>query len=594
MRVSLDNGAVRVAAFLCFLTALIVACYWQVGELDFVWDDQAFLVEQQGVRAAHSLYELMFKPFFISADYYRPLVVLSYAVQYQIAGLTAADFHWGNVIIHCANSVILALIALKIARVQGVSSVWGMLVALFYALSPAMVEAVAWVSGRFDLMMTSFVLLALYCDVSLKDGWLKALLIGFFFIVAALCKETAIGFALCYPFWRLWLRSLEEKEAGLKFVFSAWKTYLSIFIAGVLYLLLRIVSMGYLVSGSVYNDYGSGFQRLLLSCKALVAYSWVAIFPYGKISPFHYQAFPVPANDLGGLVSLAIVAVFFILLVLAWRLGRRYCVFAALAFFFSILAALHLFQTPLQDNLIQERYLQFPLALLLTMLLITVGRFWQVTRPFKVSLSALACIALVASCANILVTVPLWKNSLTLWTWATKSSPESSAVWSNMAAAYQENGQYDEAIESARHALHMGGRKTTLAAALITLGNVENVRGNLDKAAEYYLQSFEQSREQPGALVNMLIVLIRMREYESAKWYIDTASNFSRALEEPYFFFNCGLYYLSLGDKARASEYFDKAVLMVDESRRDGIAKSAQDYLSGKRKIIYWEKATSG
>ncbi|WP_370600747.1 tetratricopeptide repeat protein [Pseudomonas nitroreducens] len=588
----LHKGMVVKAVFLIMLVALIIACYWRVGDLGFVWDDQAFLVEQQDVRAAGSLYELMFKPFFISSDYYRPLVVLTYALQYRLFGLAAADFHWLNVYIHCFNSVMIALIALRIASQLGVSRFWALVTALFYAVHPATIEATAWVSGRFDLMMASFLLLAVYCDVSLQEGWSKSLLIGALFGLAAFCKETAVGFALCYPFWRMWLRTLEGEEAGFKYIFTAWRTYAAIFLAGVFYLMVRLVSMGYLLSGIVYNDYGSGFQRLLLSVKAFVAYFWTSLFPYGKISPFHYQAFPVPANDSGGIAALVGVILLVGLLCIAWRSGRRQYAYAVLTFFLSILAALHLLQTPLQDNLIQERYLQFPLALFLLMALMSLARVWRGTQSLRITLIGFSGLMLIASCANVLVTVPLWKNSLTLWTWASQSSPESSSVWANRAAAHQEFGQADQAVEAANRALKLGGSGGTMASALVTLGNVENIRGNLDKAADYYMQSFEKSRELPSALVNMLNVLIRMKEYDSAKWYIDTASGFDRALQEPYFFFNCGLYYLSLGDKIRAKENFDKAVSMIDESRRASLAKAAQDFFSGQRKIEYWKRIT--
>lgn len=355
---------------LLVFVGLIVFSYRDVGGLEFVWDDQAFLVNHQSVRSAKSLYDFFFQPFFVSDDYYRPLVVISYAIQYRISGLAADSFHWVNVLIHCLNSILVSIVAMVVMRRVGASVLAGMAVGACYALHPATVEAVAWVSGRFDLLMTTFLLFALCFDVCIRDGWLKAIAIGGLFALAAFCKETAVGFALCYPVWRMWVSSVsgavsvrDEFNSAL----AAWRTYCGIVAAGFLYLFLRFISMGYLISGTTYNNYGGMLQRVMLSAKAFLKYAWTSLFPYQNISPIHYQKIPIPLGDAGGLFSLAFLAVFIVYLGILWGRGRREVSYASFVFFLSILAALHVLQTPLQDNLIQERYLQFPLALFLVM-----------------------------------------------------------------------------------------------------------------------------------------------------------------------------------------------------------------------------------
>ncbi|GEM_PF-4996181 len=572
------------------LLGILFASYCGVGELGFVWDDEAFLVERNSMRGGDALQALWFKPFFISYDYYRPLVVISYALQYQYFGLDAESFHWMNLALHCFNCLILWCVFLGVRRLKPFHYCWAMVGTAFYALHPVLVEAVAWVSGRFDLLMTSFLLLGLLVDLQVRNVWLKSLGVGLCFLLAALSKEAAVGFALAYPFWRMFIYLLvKDNDEKLTNRFGSWKVYFSIIFAGLLYLFLRYASMGYLLSGSVYNDYGNGLQRLLLTTKAFMVYLWMSVFPFGKVSPFHFQLFPLSTQDTGGWVALIL---FFSLLItggLAWLNNRRLFFPAFVAYFLALLPALHLFQTPLQDNLVQERYLQFPLAFFTVFSCLLLREIWADRRTlFKYFIFGLYGLFVVASFANIRVTVPLWKDSISLWTWASLSSPESSGVWANLAAAYQQIGENAKAEQAVSKSLELNPRPETKASALVILGNVESLNGRLDKAAEKYLESFVESKTNPSALINMVNVLIRMKEFETAKWYLDIAENFDKTATHPYFFFNYGLYWLALGDKLAAKEMFEKGESLIDVSRRAGYEKLANEYLTGKRHIEYW------
>lgn len=212
-------------------------------------------------------------------------------------------------------------------------------------------------------------------------------------------------------------------------------------------------------------------------------------------------------------------------------------------------------------------------------------KLWQGAGRVRWVLFGVYVVVIALSCANVMVTVPLWRNNLSLWTWASQSALESSSVWANLAAAHQEYGELDEAVFAAKKSLSIPGDNATRASALVTLGNVESLRGDLDGAANFYLKSFSESKTNPGALINMISALTRMGEYGSAKWYIDTAVGYKGVVDEPYFYFNCGVYYLAVGDRVRAKDSFYMAIKMIDESRRSELQKIAEDFLMGRRNI---------
>lgn len=92
-----------------------------------------------------------------AAHFYRPLVCASYALNWALAGDSAWSYHLLNVVLHVAASVL----ALRAAVRWLGSPALGTAAALIFAVHPSRAENVTWISGRTDVMMGLFVLLAL-------------------------------------------------------------------------------------------------------------------------------------------------------------------------------------------------------------------------------------------------------------------------------------------------------------------------------------------------------------------------------------------------------------------------------------------------
>ena len=196
------------------LLMLIVAVYSPVLRHGvFLWDDHA-LIETNPVVARSSLRDILRRPFFPRAAaldaapaYYRPLAVLTLRADFTLAAYDASSYHLSNVFFHLG--AVLAF--LGVARRLGASG-WASVVAVAaWALHPRTTEAVAWVSGRTDLLATLFGLVgvgawpwfvrgepasrphrrAAWRPAVLAAGSLLAL------FLALLAKETAMAAVLC-------------------------------------------------------------------------------------------------------------------------------------------------------------------------------------------------------------------------------------------------------------------------------------------------------------------------------------------------------------------------------------------------------------
>ena len=135
------------------------AVYIFTLEYDFVWDDVALVSENAYIRSPRFVGEYFRRDFGILSHwslsvrwYYRPLLALSFFADYQLWGNNPAGFHLTNLFLHVLCSLLVALLA---RRLSGQDSV-GALAGLFFAVHPAHVEPVAFISGRVDSLVASF------------------------------------------------------------------------------------------------------------------------------------------------------------------------------------------------------------------------------------------------------------------------------------------------------------------------------------------------------------------------------------------------------------------------------------------------------
>ncbi|WP_226662641.1 tetratricopeptide repeat protein [Microbulbifer aggregans] len=590
--------------FLAFFIAVVVAVlFWGARDNSFVWDDQYFIVQLPDLRNANSVVDdVLLKRFFISDDYYRPLPLLTYYLQAK-SGLDPEPFHDLNLAIHIANALLVFLIChLLISRSHNVvfcppyvRNVASAVLALLYAVHPAMAEAVVWVSGRFDLLMTLFLLLALYSDQAIKVAKFRAFCVGCFFLLAAFSKEAAVGFCFSLPMLHLVNARLSDRSnSGVFFVIREnIFTYTSLVIAGCIYLWVRYEALGYLLSGMHYNDYGSWIQRILLSAKALLGYLKIALLPFLHLSPVHYEKFPIELDDWVAWGALVAVLLYICTTLYGVVKDKWWSLTSASIFLLALIPALHLFQSPLADNLVQERYLQFPLAVLVVVFSpVLVSFLLNVGEKIRtLILGATACFVFI-SVVTVQSIIPLWSSELGLWTWVTATSPKYINGWINLANARFSSGDVEgakEAIDTADVLAAEYGRSSEKSMILVHRGMQDIEENNPDAAIEKFLKVLDSegtaagSNIAPIAFNNAFNTLLRMNELESAAWYVDNAVNIEELSSHPWFIINVGIYWYLVGDKEKAEENLSTGInLMAPSDKRDKVRLYFDRLLKGE------------
>ena len=195
--------------------ALIVAAYavslGRTASYGYVWDDRpeiesnaSFdlpLVEgiklTQTERAAPTLADLPELQF--NYDSYRPLLFASYWADVHLWGRDAGALHRTNVVL----GALAILMAYLLAR-RWLRSPVALVATAVFALHPVQIEAVAYISGRGDLLGALFALAAAYGALRFIDGghraWAAAAALAFVCSLAS--KESLIALPFAIPFLR--------------------------------------------------------------------------------------------------------------------------------------------------------------------------------------------------------------------------------------------------------------------------------------------------------------------------------------------------------------------------------------------------------
>jgi hypothetical protein len=123
-------------------------------------------------------------------DELRPLFTLSFRLNAALSGANPVGYHVVNVFLHALN----CLLVYSLGRLVFGRPLPSFVGALFFALSPGHAEAIAWVSGRVDLLPTAFYLGSLVAFIGYRSGGKRSsyLLSLGLFAVGLFSKEILI------------------------------------------------------------------------------------------------------------------------------------------------------------------------------------------------------------------------------------------------------------------------------------------------------------------------------------------------------------------------------------------------------------------
>ena len=486
-------------------------CYLNSFGNFFVWNDWTLIIENYLVKDWTNLPEIFTSVFWKPlvgepSQIYRPLVSVSFMADFALWRLQPWGYHLTNVSFHVANSI-LAYLLMRVYT----SPTIALMGSVLFAVHPIHTEAVTYISGRGELLMSFFLLSGtlLFLKSGRHKSWLFYLASLPAFFLAFLSKETAAIFPLlllsadvaAFPSsWRSNPLRQSARQVGPLVVLG-------------IYYLLHGLFVGMNVSGYplATPDF---FDHLFLTLKAIPVYLGLLLFPLN----LHFL------HPFGASSPLDFLVVLSLALLVAAGWGLRYaartdCPAATFGISWFVIGLL---------PLVYYIGLRIPLL-----------EGW-------IYLPSLGFVLLVA------LGVDMLKR------WTAHRSPLYLALWIAVmlgGATFYRNRDWKDDMQISLHAIAASPNDPV---ALRLLGNALFRRGRTPEAEKMFQKGLGLAPGDPG-LHRSLGALYRFMGRET-----DAITHYGEALKstsgEPHAYWLLGYYYLRRGKLVEAEKYFSEAV----------------------------------
>jgi len=314
-----------------------------------------------------SLYEIRnVSPFWTAAQgpFFRPLLSLSLICDHTMWSLNATGYHATNIIIHSINSYLVFLITILLLNTSSSHEkrTWtlALLSGFIFLILPSHTEAVAWISGRTDVIAAFFCILSFYLYLLYKQHskvWYVPISILLFFC-ALLSKESVIALPfviLAYEVYSYCIKRTNSRNRT-----SVLYVPLLYCCALALYLLTRFAVIGTIIGG-----YGGGKVHLNVHLLRI----------FRNVFFYSMRTFLPPMPDMFTIVLIFIGIVSVVILLIAWSASRwslripTILYFLAIAFIISLVPVINLGISLITTQ--GERFIYLP-SLFFSILMIVV------------------------------------------------------------------------------------------------------------------------------------------------------------------------------------------------------------------------------
>jgi tetratricopeptide (TPR) repeat protein len=485
----------------------------------FVYDDNPQILQNAFVLNSH-LWKQIFTGSVWSfqggkTNFYRPLQFACYWILYRIGGPNPALFHLLNLVLYAATVWLVYLLARELLAHEVVALAG----ALFWALHPVHVEAVAWISALPDVGFAFFALLAFLCflraehhaEVHRMDYSPSVVL----FFIALFFKEMALSLPfllLAYWFYlgkpESWLRRLQR-----------WAPYA---LATLAYIAIRRHVLGFVTQSGPFwkvplRVVGAAFGLLGQDTKILIWPAHLNVF----------RIFHLGASLLSPWPWITILA----LIGTLWLRRREPCLAFLIAWWpVTLLPVLDIRQLSFPQ--LADRFLYFPsIGPCLAAAYLLLAWLPQRFRRAKLAPAA-ACalgVVMVLYAAQSLRAIPNWRDNQTLVDYSLTQSPNSPLLLMARGVVREyEHGDLDGALADYNRARELNQQSSWPLNMdhdyFLAVGRIALRKGNVQEAIE---------------------------DFKKAQRAAPDSSQPSDAL---------GAVYFPKGDYARAAEYFQQSV----------------------------------
>ncbi|MDP3792505.1 MAG: tetratricopeptide repeat protein [bacterium] len=530
----------------------------------------------------------------LKSNYYRPFLFFTFALNYMVAGIKPLAYHLTSNFIHIINGILVFFLLKRfdLGISKGRTLAVAFLTSLIFLIHPLQTEAITYISGRGDALVTFFMLLALYLwtndtacrygktvdNSPQRHGVSLRILSLISLVLALLSRETGIIF----PFLALALYvSFMSKDRFVKSIkqglIATWPYFAVVLVYGILRLTVLNFqnTLNFYTEPNIYSE--NLYVRLFTFLPILWEYLKLLIVPTG----LHMER---SATVYTSLFQWPVWLIFFGLVCLLAYLRHLYkkqstvfrVWFLGTALFFIPLGPVSGI-TPI-NALIYEHWLYLPIIgfwFIVSFYLVKLFAFFPRSiasgKKSKASVvgrgSLVICLIIYLSffAYQSVQRNLLWGNQLDFYLDILKYEPDSSRINNNVGNIYYNKKDLENAE---KYYIIAASQEDIFAEPHFNLGTILQSRGDIYGAIKEYEKAIEINPDFFYPYQNLAVIYAQQGDFTKAIENIEKLKLFLP--NNPRVYYNSALVYIAINDKEKALEDVKTGLKYVNQDPEMG------------------------
>ncbi len=507
------------------IAVLVFAAYSNSLSGPLLYDDEHSIEKNLTIRSVLPLSRSLWGPQ-DAPTAGRPVVNLSFALNYAAGGLNVFGYHLVNVALHTLNAILLFAFILRTFEKSSWNEAWRSLawgiafsVSVLWALHPLQTESVSYITQRTELLMSFFFLATLYTARRAWDAETRRTKFAWQFICVLCCglgmasKEVMVVAPLMVVLYDLAImnRPLSKiREQRLPLYVSLVSTWI------VLAALLATNPRGRTV----------GFQLAIKSHEylttqfwAITQYIWLALWPVNMCGDYGVFKIIEIKSWLPSFIFLTALGGITLWAWLRWRSLSYLGIW-----FFFILAPTSSF-VPIVTEPLAERRMYLPLAAVILLLVTTTvacGLFWRsrgTSNSVKLTpLLRRILMIVVVGISGLFAWMTydrnrVFQSELAFWEDVIQKRPNNARGYQNLGIVHLRNKQSELALKNFQKSEQLAPID---ADAVYNLGVWYMLHGQTEVAIQYYDRALTIAPKKFEAIYNRAQVLFSQGRMDEA------------------------------------------------------------------------------
>ena len=516
----------------------------------FVWDDMVLIADNEGIKKWGCFWENFVRDFFDTTNdtiefkygYYRPIISLSYMIDYAAWGLKPWGFHLSNIIFHTVSCILVYSIFNSLFNNRTIS----IITSLLFACHPIHTESVTWISGRTDIIAGMFFLSAFYlyqkaihslpineknCSLNssevlklfLKRRKIFYLCSIILFAIAMLCKEMVATLPFLLIAYTHYFAGLKNgRQFKIPLLLSS-----PYFFVILLYGVTRFIILGIHTVVNPGGEEMRGFYPTILSFTKTIF-----IYLFKLFYPAHLSAYiqnPMSFSITEPTIILSIFGVAVLIFLIVW-LKKRWAGMSFLILFYLVtllpLSNFIRISAPWDMGFVTaERFLYIPSLGFCGIVSVLLANAWKTWKQSFLILGYAAILLfitlLIFYSGRTLLRNNDWVDERTFFLKTLKDAPDSALLHHALGNVYVREENYEKALDYYKNSLELYPR---YHAAYNNIGTIYSKNGLLDQAITAFKEAIKINHDYIQSHFNLGTM------YYQKGMLMDASSEFKKVL----------------------------------------------------------------